>query len=93
MFQTFTKNYDNHVVTGYGHQYLLQDQLPAILTNLLTIILTFMTQCSMFTIYSAIHLDISRHFLKKLCILVIANVNNSLKQCNGCDNTKWASEQ
>jgi hypothetical protein len=30
-----------------------------------------------------IHQDISRNYLKKLCILVITNVNNSLKQCNG----------
>jgi hypothetical protein len=44
-------------------------------------------------IYSAVHQDISRNYLKKLCIVVIANVSNSLKQCNGCDNTKWSSEQ
>jgi hypothetical protein len=30
-----------------------------------------------------IHQDISRNYLKKLYILVIANVNSSLKQCNG----------
>jgi hypothetical protein len=30
-----------------------------------------------------IHQDISRNNLKKFCILVIVNVNNSLKQCNG----------
>jgi spore germination protein GerM len=40
-----------------------------------------------------IHQDISRNYLKKFCILVIANIKNSLKQCNGCDNTKWTSEQ
>jgi hypothetical protein len=30
-----------------------------------------------------IHRDISRNNLKKFCTLVIVNVNNSLKQCNG----------
>ena len=33
--------------------------------------------------------DIARNDFKKLCIPVIVNVNSSLKQCNGCDNTKW----
>jgi hypothetical protein len=50
----------------------------------------------MFTIYSAVlytsnaryTLYTARHF-KKLCIPVIVNVKNSLKQCNGCDNTEW----
>ena len=37
--------------------------------------------------------DISRNNWKKFCILVIVNVNNSLKHCNGCDNTKWTGEQ
>jgi spore germination protein GerM len=40
-----------------------------------------------------IHRDISRNYLKKLCILVTVNVNSSLKLCNGCDNSKWTSEQ
>jgi hypothetical protein len=30
-----------------------------------------------------IHQYISRNYLNKLCVPVIANVNNSLKQCNG----------
>jgi hypothetical protein len=30
-----------------------------------------------------IHHNISRNNLNKFCILAIANVNNSLKQCNG----------
>jgi hypothetical protein len=40
-----------------------------------------------------IHQDITRKSLKKFCIPLTVNVNYSIKQCNGCDNTKWNGEQ
>jgi hypothetical protein len=43
MCQTFTKDSDNNIVTGYGRQHLLQNQLPAILTILNNIILVIFT--------------------------------------------------
>ena len=48
MCQTFTKNFDNFVVTGYG------SQLPAILTTFSNNNFNkFYDQCSTFTLYSA----------------------------------------
>jgi hypothetical protein len=90
---TITKSFSNYLNNIPGKHKIKELQTTSVLGTahiLRKLSISSTNECTFLFLFNSPYICFGRD---SAIITVTANVNNSLKQCNGCDNTKWGSEQ